>query len=170
MELCECSLHDVIAVQQQRIPYTHQVRIVRELSEAVAFLHKHQIVHRDVRPKNILFKQGGYEGMVKLTDFGLSKEVDTTDLDVSFSSTTAPAGTEVGSFGYYAPEHHWQGKPTAQVDIFSLGCCIFYVFSHGRRPFEDPCEPDNKVATHIFARELASVIEGNHDVRQYSNR
>jgi serine/threonine-protein kinase/endoribonuclease IRE1 len=145
MELCECSLHDVIAEQQQRIPYTHQVRIVRELSEAVAFLHEHQIVHRDVRPKNILFKQGGYEGMVKLTDLGLSKEVDTTNLDESFSTTTAPAGTEVGSFGYYAPEHYKKGKPTAKVDIFSLGCCIFYVFSHGRRPFEDPREPDNKV-------------------------
>jgi serine/threonine-protein kinase/endoribonuclease IRE1 len=145
MELCECSLHDVIAVEQQRIPYTHQVRIVRELSEAVAFLHEQQIVHRDIRPKNILFKQGGYEGMVKLTDFGLSKEVHTKELNVSFSTTTAPAGTEVGSFGYYAPEHHWQGRPTAKVDIFSLGCVIFYVFSHGRRPFEDPREPDNKV-------------------------
>jgi serine/threonine-protein kinase/endoribonuclease IRE1 len=83
--------------------------------------------------------------MVKLTDFGLSKEVDTTNLDVSFSSTTAQTGTEVGSFGYYAPEHYKQGKPTAKVDIFSLGCCMFYVFSHGRRPFEDPLEPDNKV-------------------------
>jgi hypothetical protein len=83
--------------------------------------------------------------MVKLTDFGLSKEVDTTNLDVSFSSTTAPAGTEVGSFGYYAPEHYKQGNPTPKVDIFSLGCCMFYVFSHGRRPFEDLREPDNKV-------------------------
>jgi serine/threonine protein kinase len=131
MEVCECSLHDIVVRQHQRIPYTHQVRIARELSEAVAFLHEHQIVHRDVRPKNILFKEGGYEGIVKLADFGLSKEVGTTDLDVSFSTTTTQAGTEVGSFGYYAPEHHWRGKPTAKVDIFSLGCCVFFIFSHG---------------------------------------
>jgi TPR repeat protein len=144
MELCECSLHDVISVHHQQIPLEQQIRIVRELSEAVAFLHEHQIVHRDVRPKNILFKRGGFEGAVKLTDFGLSKAVDTSDLNVSFSTTTALTGTEVGSFGYYAPDHHWQGNPTPKVDIFSLGCCMFYVFS-GRRPFEDPRDPNNKV-------------------------
>jgi serine/threonine protein kinase len=85
MELCECSLHHVISVQQQRIPLEHQVRIIAELSEAVAFLHEHQIVHRDVRPQNILFKQGGFEGTVKLTDFGLSKEVDTRNRDIRAS-------------------------------------------------------------------------------------
>jgi hypothetical protein len=81
MELCACSLHDVVSVQRQRVPLSQQLRIVRELSQAVAFLHEHKIVHRDIRPKNILFKQGGYEGIVKLTDFGLSKAVNTTNLD-----------------------------------------------------------------------------------------
>jgi TPR repeat protein len=144
MELCECSLHDVISVWGQRIPLEHQLRIVRQLCEAVAFLHEHQIVHRDVRPQNILFKQGGFEGTVKLTDFGLSKEVDSRNLDKSFTTTTAQAGTEIGSFGYYAPEVYRHGKQTAKVDVFSLGCCIFYVLSHGRKPFEDPNDPQNK--------------------------
>ena len=50
MELCEGgSLYDIIAEQQQRIPYAHQIRISRELCEAVAFLHQHKIVHRDIR-------------------------------------------------------------------------------------------------------------------------
>jgi serine/threonine protein kinase len=144
MELCECSLHDVVSVHQQRVPREHQIRITRELSEAVGFLHEHMIVHCDIRPKNILFKQGGFEGTVKLTDFGLSKEVDTKDLDQSFSTTTVQAGTEIGSFGYYAPEVYRHEKPTPKVDIFSLGCCIFYVISQGRRPFEDPDQRDNK--------------------------
>jgi serine/threonine protein kinase len=144
MELCECSLHDVISVQHHQIPLAQQIRIVRELSEAVAFLHAHQIVHRDVRPKNILFKQGGYEGIVKLTDFGLSKAVNTTNLDKSFSATTVQAGTEIGSFGYYAPEVYRRGTLTPKVDVFSLGCCMFYVLSHGGNPFQDKHEPDNK--------------------------
>jgi serine/threonine protein kinase len=144
MELCACSLHDVVSVQQQRVPLAQQLRIVRELSEAVAFLHDQQIVHRDIRPKNILFKQGGYEGIVKLTDFGLSKAVNTTNLDQSFSTTTVQAGTEIGSFGFYAPEVYRRGTLTPKVDVFSLGCCIFYVFSHGRNPFQDEQEPDNK--------------------------
>jgi TPR repeat protein/serine/threonine protein kinase len=144
MELCECSLHDVISVQQQQVPLVQQLRIVRELSEAVAFLHQHQIVHCDVRPKNVLFKQGGYEGMVKLTDFGLSKAVDTTNRDQSFSTTTVQAGTEIGSFGFYAPEVYRRGTLTPKVGVFSLGCCIFYVFSHGQNPFQDEDDPNNK--------------------------
>jgi serine/threonine protein kinase len=53
MELCECSLYDVITAQRHRIPFHHQLRIARELSEAVAFLHQGGIVHRDIRPKNV---------------------------------------------------------------------------------------------------------------------
>jgi TPR repeat protein len=49
MELCECSLHDVISMQKRQIPFEHQIRIVRELSEAVDFLHEHGVVHRDIR-------------------------------------------------------------------------------------------------------------------------
>ena len=50
MELCEGgSLYDIIVEQKQRIPYAHQIRISRELCEAVAFLHQHKIVHRDIR-------------------------------------------------------------------------------------------------------------------------
>jgi serine/threonine protein kinase len=195
MELCECSLHDVISERKEQVPLKQQVRIVSELSMAVGFLHERKIVHRDVRPKNVLLKKDGFKGTVKLSDFGLSMGVDTKvgrvvgsyalpravcsvqcvaivyrvvndpeaysithysllcrvasckcipqELDQSFSSTTAPQH-EIGSFGYYAPEVYRKQKVTAAVDVFSLGCCIFYVFSHGGRPFEDPEDPTNK--------------------------
>ena len=147
MELCECSLHDVISVQQQQIPSQQQIRIVRELSEAVAFLHEHQIVHRDVRPKNILFKQGGYEGIVKLTDFGLSKAVNTTNIDESFSATTVQAGTEIGSFGYYAPEVHRHGDPTSKVCGIVL-CSYCSELSH-RTPH--PSRAKEHIVLHVHA-------------------
>jgi serine/threonine-protein kinase/endoribonuclease IRE1 len=54
------------------------------------------------------------------------------------------AGTEIGSFGYYAPEVYRRGTLTPKVDVFSLGCCIFYVLSHGQNPFQDEDEPNNK--------------------------
>eukprot|EP00935_MAST-01C_sp_MAST-1C-sp1_P000261 g261.t1 len=154
MELCEGgSLYDVIVVKQQQIPMQHQLRIARELCEAVAFLHEQGIVHRDVRPKNILFKQAvGYEGTLKLTDFGLSKDLESRDVDQSFSTTTTQAGTEIGSFGYYAPEVYRMERPTPKVDIFSTGCCVFYTLSHGGRPFADAKQPFNKylVQTNIL--------------------
>eukprot|EP00935_MAST-01C_sp_MAST-1C-sp1_P001411 g1411.t1 len=154
MELCDGgSLHDIIDGSGVRVPLKHQIRIARELCEAVAFLHQHQIVHRDIRPKNILFKQSsGYEGTLKLTDFGLSKDLQSRDLDQSFSTTTTQAGTEIGSFGYYAPEVYRMERPTPKVDIFSAGCCIFYTCSNGGRPFADAKQPFNKylVQTNIL--------------------
>jgi serine/threonine protein kinase len=96
------------------------------------------------RPKNVLFKKGSFEGMVKLTDFGLSKGLDTNNLDQTFSTTTVQGGEEIGSFGYYAPEVYRHENPTAKVDIFSLGCCIFYVLSDGANPFQNDDQPDNK--------------------------
>jgi serine/threonine protein kinase len=69
-----------------------------------------------VRPKNILFKTNGFEGTVKITDFGLSKDMTSAsssaigatssgeDTDASFSTTTTTTTAEMGSFGFYAPE------------------------------------------------------------------
>jgi serine/threonine-protein kinase/endoribonuclease IRE1 len=100
-------------------------------------------------PQNILFKRGGYEGTLKLTDFGLSQGLQTRDLNKSFTTTTAHPGTEIGSFGYYAPEVYRRGNLTSKVDVFSTGCCVFYVLSHGRRPFEEPNDPDNKYLLNV---------------------
>ena len=90
MELCECSLHQLVTERRLHPTPQQQARISRELCEGVAFLHNHSIIHRDLRPKNILMKTDGFDGTVKITDFGLSKDIgDTTDADQSFSTTTA---------------------------------------------------------------------------------
>ena len=94
--------------------------------------------------QNILFKTKSFDSTVKITDFGLSKDVNATDADQSFSTTTTQAGTEIASFGFYAPEVLRREKQTAKVDIFSLGCCIFYLLSGGHRPHEAPQQPTNK--------------------------
>ena len=70
--------------------------------------------------------------------------MDFDDADRSFSTTTAQAGTEIASFGFYAPEVYRRENKTAKVDTFSLGCTIFYLLSGGRRPHEEPKQPANK--------------------------
>jgi serine/threonine protein kinase len=116
-------------------------------------------VHRDIRPKNILFKHGGYKGMVKLTDFGLSKDLDTNNTDQTFSTTTVQADTEIGSFGYYAPEVYRRGPLTVKVDVFSHGCCIFYVLSHGQNAFQEAHDPNNKFLL------TNNILSGKSDLR-----
>jgi serine/threonine protein kinase len=92
-----------------------------------------------------LFKTNDFDGTVKLTDFGLSKEIETDDSDHAFSTTTIQVDTEeIASFGFYAPEVYRKEKQSPKVDIFSLGCCLFYLLSKGRRPHEDPKQPTNK--------------------------
>ena len=83
------------------------------------------------------------DSIVKISDFGVSEDIGTIDSDVSFTTSTMQAGTEVGSFGYYAPEVYRRQKNTAKVDIFSLGCCIFYILSNGHRPHEEPGDTGN---------------------------
>jgi len=146
IEMCECSLHQLVTERKLIPTLQQQQRVVRELCEGTAFLHAHNIVHRDLRPKNILFKTNGFEGTVKVTDFGLAKDIDTSDANQSFSTTTVQAGTEVASFGFYAPEVYRRENPTSKVDVFSLGCSIFYMLTGGHRPHEDPADPFNKYA------------------------
>jgi hypothetical protein len=164
MELCQCSLHQLITDQKLRPTSKQQARISRELCEGVAFLHNHSIIHRDLRPKNILMKTGGFDGTVKITDFGLSKDINTTDADVPFSTTTVQSETEIASFGFYPPEMYRRGRPTSKVDVFSLGCCIFCWLTVGRRPHEDSREPTNKFIL------SANIQNGNSNLRPLIKR
>ncbi|MBI2994670.1 MAG: serine/threonine protein kinase [Gammaproteobacteria bacterium] len=96
------------------------VKIAGALGEA----HKHGIVHRDVKPANILFRD---DATPLLTDFGIAKQVDTeTDL----TST----GIFLGSPNYVSPEQADGVRIDGRADIYSLGC-IFYEMLTGKKPY-----------------------------------
>lgn len=94
-------------------------QVTRALGEA----HKHGIVHRDVKPANILFK----DNTPILTDFGIAKYVDT---DSDLTST----GVFLGSPNYVSPEQASGTKLDGRADIYSLGC-IFYEMLAGKKPY-----------------------------------
>ena len=102
------------------------VRIASQVLSVLATAHAAGIVHRDVKPANILI---GADGETKLADFGIAKRFD--DLEGSVTST----GMVVGTPRYLAPEQAVGGAATPASDVYSVGVVLFEMLT-GRLPFE----------------------------------
>ncbi|MDX1514928.1 MAG: protein kinase, partial [Gammaproteobacteria bacterium] len=100
------------------------LELVVNLSSALDFAHKRGIVHRDVKPQNILFRR---DGTALLSDFGIAKETQT---DTELTST----GTILGSPFYMSPEQAEGMLVDGRTDIYSLGV-MFYEMLTGERPY-----------------------------------
>ena len=98
--------------------------ILAKITSALGEAHKHGIVHRDVKPANILFRD---EDTPLLTDFGIAKQVN---LDTDLTST----GIFLGSPNYVSPEQADGLTIDGRADIYSLGC-IFYEILTGEKPY-----------------------------------
>jgi hypothetical protein len=99
--------------------------LVSKIGQALAYAHKKGIVHRDVKPANILFRG---DGTPLLSDFGIAKDV-TTDNDLTST------GTILGSPFYMSPEQAEGQAVDGRTDIYSLGV-IFYEMLTGEKPYE----------------------------------
>jgi eukaryotic-like serine/threonine-protein kinase len=105
------------------LPVAEVAEIGRQVADGLAAAHSAGVVHRDVKPGNVLL---GPSGLVKLTDFGVSRAVD----DVQLTRTGVIAGTPA----YLAPEVAQGQDPTAASDVFALGATL-YAAVEGRPPF-----------------------------------
>jgi serine/threonine protein kinase len=140
----------------EKFPFTEKIRIARDISYGLAYLHAYDIVHGDIKPSNILFND---EGQVRITDFGLSHFSSNEFLNILskiflvglFFKKDLKGGTPA----YMSPEQLKGGKPDKSVDIYALGVLLFELFN-GYLPY----------TPYAFSNNRKSLIRGYYMSRR----
>ena len=120
------------------------VRIMMQIVSAIAAAHQNRIIHRDIKPQNILIDR---EGNVKITDFGIAVALSDTSL--------TQTNTLLGSVHYLSPEQARGGMATIQTDIYALGIVLYELLT-GRVPFDG--ESAVSIALKHFQEPLPPVM------------
>ena len=116
------TLKELIA-QRGALDVDEAIGIMKQLVSAINHAHENNIIHRDIKPQNVLVKD---DGTIKITDFGIA--VANGSVQLTFNNTV------MGSAHYLAPETTQGKEPNEQVDIYSLGI-VFYELLTGKVPF-----------------------------------
>ena len=137
MELIEGRTLSEYIKRKGAMSYTKVITLAKQIAAALAFAHKNHIIHRDVKPHNVMITPNG---TAKITDFGIAKAVN---------SATIVDNTEgiIGSVHYFSPEQARGGYVDEKSDIYSLGI-VMYEMLTGRVPF-DGDNPVNIALMHI---------------------
>ncbi|KAG2645270.1 hypothetical protein PVAP13_2KG424500 [Panicum virgatum] len=134
---------DVELWTQDGLPSAQLLKLMRDVVAGLVHLHNLGIIHRDLKPQNVLIS---VEGPIraKLSDMGISKRLQDDMTSVSHH------GTGFGSSGWQAPEQLCHGRQTRAMDLFSLGCLIFYCITRGKHPFGEYYERDMNIVNNRF--------------------
>src|SRR5712692_1560712 len=132
-------------INQGNLPLPQTFAVMHGVLQALDYAHKHAIVHRDMKPENVLMSE---EGDVKVADFGIARLTD----DSGAGSTATKTGTTVGTPQYMSPEQVASSKVDGRSDLYSAGI-MFYELVVGQPPFtaSDADGPFTLMAKHVQA-------------------
>ena len=150
------TLKEIIVEERGPLPWKWSVNVAIQIASALEMAHKNNIVHRDIKPHNIIITE---DGIAKVTDFGIAKAVS--------NSTITAFGTTIGSVHYFSPEHARGGFTDAKSDLYSLGV-VMYEMVTGRVPFD--ADTPVSVALKHMQEEPEEPIELNPNLPSAVNR
>ena len=122
MEFVEGRPLNLLLGPTARLPLDYLLDIGIQVAQALDFAHKNGVIHRDIKPPNILVTPDGH---AKIADFGIAR-MEGTEL--------TQEGTSLGTPSYMSPEQFRGGKIDGRSDIFSLGAVLYWMFT-GTKPF-----------------------------------
>lgn len=144
------TLKEIITQERGALPWKWSVNIAIQIASALEVAHKNNIVHRDIKPHNIIITE---DGVAKVTDFGIAKAVS--------NSTITAFGTTIGSVHYFSPEHARGGYTDSKSDLYSLGV-VMYEMLTGKVPFD--ADTPVSIALKHMQEEPIPPIEKNSSI------
>ncbi|GMH33163.1 hypothetical protein BSKO_00997 [Bryopsis sp. KO-2023] len=171
LERCQASLAALVASAEGRgwlvdangRPTPQCADIIQDIANGLAALHERGVVHRDIKPHNVLITENG---RAKLSDMGLGRRL------VPDQSSFYSIGSG-GSSGWQAPEQliirdGGAARQTKAMDIFSLGCVLYYCLTGGRHPFGDSSyERDvNILKANVLIQPIKGIPEAFHVIKE----
>ena len=144
------TLKEIIVEEKGPLPWKWSVNIAGQIASALETAHKNHIIHRDIKPHNIIITE---DGVAKVTDFGIAKAVS--------NSTITAFGTTIGSVHYFSPEHARGGYTDEKSDLYSLGV-VMYEMLTGKVPFD--ADTPVSVALKHMQEEPVPPIEVNPNI------
>ena len=145
MELIKGKTLKEIIVEDGRMGWKWSVKIAKQIAQALEIAHRNNIIHRDIKPHNIIITE---DGTAKVTDFGIAKAVS--------NSTITAFGTTIGSVHYFSPEHARGGYTDAKSDLYSLGV-VLYEMVTGKVPF-DADTPVSVALKHMQEKPVPPIV------------
>ena len=143
------TLKEIILEERGPLPWKWSVNVAIQIASALEMAHKNNIIHRDIKPHNIIITE---DGVAKVTDFGIAKAVS--------NSTITAFGSTIGSVHYFSPEHARGGYTDAKSDLYSLGV-VMYEMVTGRVPF-DADTPVSVALKHMQEEPVPPIEENSH--------